>query len=69
VARPERSRRNSADAHLKRIATRFGLCIMSREVVVAVTNGRLDFGTWGRISYGKFDGRRRKRLLVKITGE
>jgi thiamine phosphate synthase YjbQ (UPF0047 family) len=43
--------------------------IMGREVVVAVTNGRLDFGTWERISYGEFDGRRRKRVLVKIVGE
>jgi thiamine phosphate synthase YjbQ (UPF0047 family) len=40
-----------------------------REVVVAVTNGRLDFGTWERIFYGEFDGRRRKRVLVKIIGE
>ena len=51
-----------ADAHLKRQ-------IMGREVVVAVTNGRLDFGTWERIFYGEFDGRRRKRVLVKIIGE
>ena len=66
---PERSDRN-ADAHLKRQ-------IMGREVVVAVTNGRLDgfalltrtFGTWERIFYGEFDGRRRKRVLVKIIGE
>jgi thiamine phosphate synthase YjbQ (UPF0047 family) len=43
--------------------------IMGREVVVAVTNGRLDFGTWERIFYGGFDGRRRKRVLVKIIGE
>jgi thiamine phosphate synthase YjbQ (UPF0047 family) len=42
---------------------------MGREVVVAVTNGRLDFGTWERIFYGEFDGRRRKRVLVKIIGE
>ena len=59
---PERSRRNNADAHLKRQ-------IMGREVVVAVTNGRLDFGPWERIFYGEFDGRRRKRVLVKIIGE
>jgi secondary thiamine-phosphate synthase enzyme len=52
----------TADAHLKRQ-------IMGREVVVAVTNGRLDFGTWERIFYGEFDGRRRKRVLVKIIGE
>ena len=43
--------------------------VMGREVVVAVTNGRLDFGTWERIFYGEFDGRRRKRVLVKIIGE
>jgi len=42
---------------------------MGREVVVAITNGRLDFGTWKRIFYGEFDGRRRKRVLVKIIGE
>ncbi len=42
--------------------------IMGREVVVAVTDGRLDFGTWERIFYGEFDGRRRKRVLVKIIG-
>jgi thiamine phosphate synthase YjbQ (UPF0047 family) len=42
---------------------------MGREVVVAVTNGRLDFGTWERIFCGEFDGRRRKRVLVKIIGE
>jgi thiamine phosphate synthase YjbQ (UPF0047 family) len=42
---------------------------MGREVVVAVTNGRLDFGTWERFFYGEFDGRRRKRVLVKIIGE
>ena len=43
--------------------------IMGREVVVAVTGGRLDFGTWERIFYGEFDGRRRKRVLVKIIGD
>jgi thiamine phosphate synthase YjbQ (UPF0047 family) len=42
---------------------------MGREVVVTVTNGRLDFGTWERIFYSEFDGRRRKRVLVKIIGE
>jgi thiamine phosphate synthase YjbQ (UPF0047 family) len=42
---------------------------MGREVVVAVTNGRLDFGAWERIFYGEFDGRRRKRVLVQIIGE
>jgi secondary thiamine-phosphate synthase enzyme len=52
---------DNADAHMKRQ-------IMGREVVVAVTNGRLDFGTWERIFYGEFDGRRRKRVLVKIKG-
>lgn len=53
---------DNADAHLKRQ-------IMGREVVVAVTEGRLDFGTWERIFYGEFDGRRKKRVLVKIIGE
>jgi len=53
---------DNADAHLKRT-------IMGREVVVAVTNGQLDFGPWERIFYGEFDGNRRKRLLVKIIGE
>lgn len=52
---------DNADAHLKRQ-------IMGREVVVAVTDGKLDFGTWERIFYGEFDGRRRKRVLVKIIG-
>ena len=42
---------------------------MDRDAVLAVTNGRLDFGTWERIFYGEFDGRRRKRVLVKIIGE
>ena len=64
---PERSDRN-ADAHLKRNATPV-LRVMGREVVIAVTNGRLDFGTWERIFYGECDGRRRKRVLVKIIGE
>jgi secondary thiamine-phosphate synthase enzyme len=53
---------DNGDAHLKRT-------IMGREVVVAVTNGRLDFGPWEQIFYGEFDGRRRKRALVKIIGE
>ena len=53
---------DNADAHMKRQ-------IMGREVVVAVTNGKLDFGTWEQIFRGKFDGRRRKRVLVKIIGE
>ncbi|MBM4016973.1 MAG: YjbQ family protein [Planctomycetes bacterium] len=53
---------DNADAHLKR-------SIMGREVVVAVTAGRLDFGPWERIFYGEFDGRRRKRVLVKIIGD
>ncbi len=57
-----RSGEDNADAHLKRQ-------IMGREVVVAVTNGQLDFGTWEQIFYGEFDGRRRKRVLVKIIGE
>jgi secondary thiamine-phosphate synthase enzyme len=53
---------DNADAHLKRQ-------IMGREVVVAITDGRLDFGPWERIFYGEFDGARRKRVLVKILGE
>jgi secondary thiamine-phosphate synthase enzyme len=53
---------DNADAHLKRT-------IMGREVVVAVTGGKLDFGPWEQIFYGEFDGRRRKRVLVKIVGE
>ena len=53
---------DNADAHMKRQ-------LMGREVVVAVTNGQLDFGTWEQIFYGEFDGRRRKRVLVKIIGE
>ena len=53
---------DNADAHLKRT-------IMGREVIVAVTNGRLDFGPWEQIFYGEFDGRRKKRVLVKIIGE
>lgn len=53
---------DNADAHLKRT-------VMGREVVVAVTDGRLDFGPWEQIFYGEFDGKRRKRALVKIIGE
>jgi secondary thiamine-phosphate synthase enzyme len=53
---------DNADAHLKRQ-------VMGREVVVAVTNGQLDLGPWEQIFYGEFDGRRRKRVLVKIIGE
>ena len=53
---------DNADAHLKR-------SIMGREVVVAVTDGKLDFGPWEQIFYGEFDGKRRKRVLVKIIGE
>jgi len=53
---------DNADAHMKRQ-------IMGREVVVAVTNGKLDFGPWEQIFYGEFDGRRRKRVLIKIIGE
>ncbi len=52
----------NADAHLKRT-------IMGREVVVAITNGKLDFGTWEQIFYGEFDGQREKRILIKIIGE
>lgn len=53
---------DNADAHLKRT-------IMGREVVVAITGGRLDLGPWEQIFYGEFDGKRRKRVLVKIIGE
>jgi secondary thiamine-phosphate synthase enzyme len=53
---------DNADAHLKR-------SIMGREVVVAVTGGKLDFGPWEQIFYGEFDGKRKKRVLVKIVGE
>jgi secondary thiamine-phosphate synthase enzyme len=66
-ASPQRYRHNrtgedNADAHLKRQ-------VMGREVVVAITAGRLDFGPWEQIFYGEFDGRRRKRVLIKIIGE
>ena len=57
-----RTGEDNADAHLKRQ-------IMGREVVVAVTKGKLDFGPWEQIFYGEFDGRRKKRVLVKIIGE
>ncbi|MHC4203697.1 MAG: secondary thiamine-phosphate synthase enzyme YjbQ [Planctomycetota bacterium] len=53
---------DNADAHLKR-------SVMGREVVVAVTGGKLDFGPWEQIFYGEFDGKRKKRILVKIIGE
>ena len=66
-ASPERYRHNrtgedNADAHLKRQ-------VMGREVVVAITGGKLDFGPWEQIVYGEFDGRRAKRVLIKIIGE
>ena len=57
-----RTGEDNADAHIKRQ-------IMGREVVVAVTEGRLDFGPWEQIFYGEFDGRRKKRVLIKIIGE
>ena len=57
-----RTGEDNADAHLKRQ-------VMGREVVVAITDGRLDFGPWEQIFYAEFDGRRRKRVLVKIIGE
>ncbi len=57
-----RTGEDNADAHMKRQ-------IMGREVVIAVTNGQLDFGPWEQIFYGEFDGRRRKRVLIKIIGE
>ena len=60
--RHNRTGEDNADAHLKRQ-------VMGREVVVAITNGKLDFGPWEQIFYGEFDGRRRKRVLVKIIGE
>jgi secondary thiamine-phosphate synthase enzyme len=60
--RHNRTGEDNADAHLKRQ-------IMGREVVVAVTNGRLDLGPWEQIYYGEFDGQRRKRVLVKVIGE
>ena len=60
--RHNRTGEDNGDAHLKRQ-------IMGREVVVAITNGRLDFGPWEQIYYAEFDGRRKKRALVKIIGE
>lgn len=60
--RHNRTGEDNADAHLKRQ-------IMGREVVVAITNGKLDFGPWEQIFYGEFDGRRKKRVIVKIIGE
>jgi secondary thiamine-phosphate synthase enzyme len=60
--RHNRTGEDNADAHLKRQ-------VMGREVVVAITGGRLDFGPWEQIFYGEFDGRRPKRVLVKVIGE
>ena len=60
--RHNRTGEDNADAHLKRQ-------VMGREVVVAITKGELDFGPWEQIFYGEFDGRRKKRVLVKILGE
>ncbi len=57
-----RTGEDNGDAHLKRQ-------VMGREVVIAITNGRLDFGPWEQIFYGEFDGRRQKRVLIKIIGE
>ena len=57
-----RTGEDNADAHLKRQ-------VMGREVVVAITEGKLDFGPWEQIFYGEFDGRRRKRVLIKLIGE
>ena len=57
-----RTGEDNADAHLKRQ-------VMGREVLVAITEGKLDFGPWEQIFYGEFDGRRRKRVLVKVIGE
>ena len=57
-----RTGEDNADAHMKRQ-------VMGREVVVAITKGKLDFGPWEQIFYGEFDGRRKKRVLVKIIGE
>jgi len=60
--RHNRTMEDNGDAHLKRQ-------VMGREVVVAITNGELDFGPWEQIYYGEFDGQRKKRVLVKIIGE
>jgi secondary thiamine-phosphate synthase enzyme len=57
-----RTGEDNADAHMKRQ-------VMGREIVVAITNGKLDFGPWEQVFYGEFDGRRQKRVLVKIIGE
>lgn len=62
VYRHNRTGEDNADAHMKRQ-------IMGREVVVAITRGKLDFGPWEQIFYGEFDGRRDKRVLVKVIGE
>ncbi|MFM7108130.1 MAG: secondary thiamine-phosphate synthase enzyme YjbQ [Planctomycetaceae bacterium] len=62
VYRHNRTGEDNADAHMKRQ-------VMGREVVVAITDGKLDFGPWEQIFYGEFDGRRPKRVLVKIIGE
>jgi secondary thiamine-phosphate synthase enzyme len=62
VYRHNRTGEDNADAHMKRQ-------IMGREVVVAITQGKLDFGPWEQIFYGEFDGRRSKRVLVKVIGE
>lgn len=60
--RHNRTGEDNGDAHLKRQ-------VMGREVVIAITNGRLDFGPWEQIFYGEFDGRRPKRYLIKVIGE
>lgn len=62
VYQHNRTGEDNADAHLKRQ-------VMGREVVIAVTDGQLDFGPWEQIFYGEFDGRRQKRVLVKLIGE
>lgn len=64
---PEKYRHNltgedNANAHIKRQ-------VMGREVVIAITDGKLDFGTWEQVFYGEFDGKRRKRILIKVIGE
>ncbi len=60
--RHNRTGEDNADAHLKRQ-------VMGREVVIAITNGKLDFGPWEQVFYGEFDGRRAKRVLIKVIGE
>jgi secondary thiamine-phosphate synthase enzyme len=62
VYRHNETGEDNGDAHIKRQ-------VMGREVVVAITNGRLDFGPWEQIFYGEFDGRRRKRVLIKVIGD